>query len=112
MEVIQDFDLAAPGTPSLILRDLSEYATLPFLAAFDIPVSTTTTKRVTYIALAKKTMPQLVDLFLRFKGQTEIYFNGTLESVISVSGVLFGWKGHTLTVSVLPGILNSNQVEV
>jgi hypothetical protein len=85
MEIVNDFDLSAPGAPSLILRDLSEYATLPFLAAFDVPSSTTTMKRVTYIALAKKTMPQLVDLFLRFKGQTEIYINGTLESVLSVS---------------------------
>jgi len=80
--------MASPGVPSLILRDLSEYATLPFMAAFDAPSSSTRPqKRVSYIALAKKAMPQLVDLFLRFKTNPEIYTNGTLEAILSVSCV-------------------------
>jgi hypothetical protein len=86
MEIIHDFDLFTPGAPSLILHDLSEYATLPFLAAFDIQATyAAAQKRVTYISLSKKAMPQLVELFLRFKTKTEIYINGTLEAVLSVS---------------------------
>ena len=85
-EVIQYIDIASPGVPSLILRDLSEYATLPFMAAFDVPSSSTKPqKRVSYIALSKKAMPQLVDLFLKFKASPEIYLNGTLEAILSVS---------------------------
>ena len=80
--------MGSPGVPSLILRDLSEYATLPFMAAFDVPSSTTRPqKRVSYIALSKKVMPQLVDLFLRFKTNPEIYVDGTLEAILSVSRV-------------------------
>ena len=85
-EVIHDIDMASPGVPSLILRDLSEYATLPFMAAFDAPSSSTKPqKRVSYIALSKRAMPQLVDLFLKFKANPEIYVNGTLEAILSVS---------------------------
>jgi hypothetical protein len=88
MGTIEGIDLSIPGSPSLVMRDLSEYATLPFLAAFDVPVqpkSQTPPKRITYIAISKKTMPMLVDLFLRFKDQTEIYVDGTLEAVLSVT---------------------------
>lgn len=87
MDAIAGIDLAAPGVPSLVMRDLSEFATLPFLAAFDVapePKSQTPQKRITYIALAKKTMPMLVDHFLQFKDQVEIYVDGTLEAVLSV----------------------------
>lgn len=84
-----DIDLSIPGSASLVMRDLSEYATLPFLAAFDVQPhlkSQTPQKRITYIALAKKTMPMLVDLYLRFKEVSAIYVDGTLESVLSVLG--------------------------
>lgn len=94
MEAVDGIDLSSPGVPSLILRDLSEYSTLPFLAAFDVPeppappASSTqrprTQKRVTYIALSKKTMPQLVDLFLRFKEHADIYLDGTIEAIFAV----------------------------
>ena len=89
MGTIEGIDLSVPGSPSLVMRDLSEYATLPFMAAFDVPVqpkSQTPPKRITYIAISKKTMPMLVDLFLRFKNQAEIYVDGTLEAVLSVIG--------------------------
>lgn len=90
-----DIDLSVPGSPSLVIRDLSEYVTLPFLAAFDVQPSPrnqnlqTPQKRITYIALSKKTMPMLVDLFLRFKTNVEIYVDGTIESVLSVSFFFF-----------------------
>ena len=98
MDAISELDLSLPGSPSLVMRDLSEYATLPFLAAFDVksvppksppgsPVkaSTMPQKRITYIGLVKKTMPLLVDLFLRFKHSLDIYVDGTVEAVLSVS---------------------------
>jgi hypothetical protein len=88
METIEGIDLSLPGSPSLVMRDLSEYVTLPFLAAFDVtaqPKSHTPPKRITYIAISKKTMPKLVDLFLRFKDQVEIYVDGTLEAALSVT---------------------------
>jgi hypothetical protein len=85
--------MSGGGVPSLILRDLSEYSTLAFLAAFDVPDPTPVAqgsqrripqKRVTYIALSKKTMPQLVQLFLTFKDDVAIYNDGTVESILSV----------------------------
>ncbi|KAF9810712.1 hypothetical protein IEO21_06846 [Rhodonia placenta] len=99
MDVIDSIDLSSPGVPSLVLRDLSEYATLAFVAAFDIPDPSSTMrspppasaahtqKRVTYIALSKKTMPMLVDLYLRFKDEMAIYVDGTLERLFSAYGV-------------------------
>ena len=83
-----DIDLSIPGSPSLVIHDLSEYATLPFLAAFDVQPgsrSQSPPKRITYIALSKKTMPMLVELFLRFKADVGIYVDGTVESILSVS---------------------------
>ncbi|KAF8057511.1 hypothetical protein FPV67DRAFT_1527758 [Lyophyllum atratum] len=90
METIEDVDLSVPGSPSLVLRDLSEYATLPFLAAFDvppIPKTQTPQKRITYIAISKKTLPMLVDLFMRFKDSADIYKDGTLEAVLSAYSI-------------------------
>lgn len=97
MDAITGIDLALPGSPSLVMRDLSEYASLPFLAAFDVqtvPFSAAPgtpskkslpQKRMTYIGLVKKIMPMLVDLFMQFKESAEIYVDGTLEAVLSVS---------------------------
>lgn len=88
MTTIGGIDLSAPGTPSLILRDLSEFSTLPFLAAFDVPPepkSQTPPKHITYIVLAKKTMPKLVELCLQFGDRLELYSKSTLETVLSVS---------------------------
>ncbi|KAJ7472175.1 hypothetical protein FB451DRAFT_1351838 [Mycena latifolia] len=90
VETIVDIDLSAAGCPSLVMRDLSEFATLPFLAAFDVPSNPKTQtpqKRITYIALAKKIMPMLVDLFLRFKSREEIYVDGTIEAVLSAYSI-------------------------
>ncbi|KAH9475059.1 Protein MON2-like protein [Psilocybe cubensis] len=93
MDTIVDIDLSIPGSPSLVMRDLSEYITLPFLAAFDVQPSSKTSsqqtpqKRITYIAISKKTMPMLVELFLRFKSHEDIYVDGTLESVLSAYSI-------------------------
>lgn len=87
VDVITGIDLKVAGSPSLVMRDLAEFATLAFLAAFDVPAdpkSQTPPKRVTYIALAKKTMPMLVEHFVRFKDERDIYVNETLEVVLSV----------------------------
>ncbi|PPQ71802.1 hypothetical protein CVT26_007726 [Gymnopilus dilepis] len=93
MDTVVDIDLNVSGCPSLVMRDLSEYSTLPFLAAFDVQphpknqMPQTPQKRITYIALSKKTMPILVDLFLRFRDQTVIYADGTIESVLSAYSI-------------------------
>ncbi|KAF8656137.1 hypothetical protein AX16_002739 [Volvariella volvacea WC 439] len=90
MDAINSIDLSLPGSPSLVMRDLSEFATLPFIAAFDVqpqPGSHTPQKRVTYIAIAKKTMPMLVELFLKFKDQADIYVDGTVEAIVSAYSI-------------------------
>jgi hypothetical protein len=97
MEIVQDIDLAESGVPSLIMRDLAEFSSLAFLAGFHTqyaPVSSaesvvptpSTRKQVTYVALSKKTMPTLVELYMRFKHHADVYEDGTLEAVLSVSG--------------------------
>jgi hypothetical protein len=97
LNTVQDIDLTVPGSPSLVMRDLSQYATLAYLAAFDVPsdapdrVPQTPQKRVTYVAVSKKTMPLLADLFMRFKSSVDIYADGTVESVMSVSGELVSY---------------------
>ncbi|KAF9229940.1 hypothetical protein BU15DRAFT_84280 [Melanogaster broomeanus] len=45
---------------------------------------------ITYVALSKKTVPSLVELYLRFKDRAEIYENGTLEAVYSVPAAFLG----------------------
>ncbi|KAG5643461.1 hypothetical protein DXG03_000893 [Asterophora parasitica] len=90
MDTIEGIDLSVPGSPSLVLRDLSEYATLPFLAAFDVPPnskSQTPQKRITYIAISKKTLPMLVELYMRFNDNVDIYADGTLEAVLSAYSI-------------------------
>ncbi|KAF9484605.1 hypothetical protein BDN70DRAFT_825412 [Pholiota conissans] len=93
MDTIADIDLVVPGSPSLVMRDLADYTTLPFLAAFDVqihpktPQPQTVQKRVSYIALSKKTMPMLVELFLKFKNSLEIYTDGTLEAILSAYSI-------------------------
>ncbi|KAG7085465.1 hypothetical protein E1B28_003026 [Marasmius oreades] len=90
MDTITGIDLSLQGSPSLVLKDLSEFTTLPFLAAFDVPQlpgSQTPKRRVTYIALAKKTMPLLVELVVKFKGSVDIYVDGTVESVLAAYSI-------------------------
>ncbi|KAH9940033.1 uncharacterized protein BXZ73DRAFT_43028 [Epithele typhae] len=99
MEAVNGIELTAPGVVSLVLRDLSEYATLPFLAAFDVQTplpsglpsatkpSRTGPHRVTYIALSKKTMPMLVELFLKVKDHAAIFADGTVEAIFSAYSI-------------------------
>ncbi|PPQ88756.1 hypothetical protein CVT25_008626 [Psilocybe cyanescens] len=93
MDTIADIDLSMPGSPSLVMRDLSEYITLPYLATFDVQPSSknvsqqTPQKHIMYIGVSKKTMPMLVELFLRFKSSVDIYVDGTLEFVLSAYSI-------------------------
>lgn len=102
MDAVGSIELTETGTPSYILRDLSEYATLAFIASFDVPevpkhgtkLSATTSpptsqqqKRITYIALAKICMPKLADLFLQFKDKDEVFVDETVEAVLSAYAV-------------------------
>jgi len=90
LNAVQDIDLTVAGSPSLVIRDLSQYATLAFVAAFDVlphpknQVPQTPQKRITYIAVSKRTMPLLVDLFVKFRSHVDIYIDGTLEGIFSV----------------------------
>lgn len=93
LEIISEIDLSVSGSPSLVMYDMSELLTLPFLGAFDVrsvsldpnrPVrETRSSKRVTYVALMKKVMPLLLETYLRFKDNPDIYTDKTLESVFS-----------------------------
>jgi hypothetical protein len=88
LDTLSKLNLSGAGCPSLVMRDYAEYVTLPFLAAFDVlqgPKSSTPPKRVTYIALCKKTMPLLVEHVIKFKDRLEIYADGTMEVVVAVS---------------------------
>ena len=97
------------------MRDLSEYATLAFLAAFDVkpPSGDKPTqvgqKRVTYIALSKKIMPLLAELFAKFKASAQVYEDGTIEAALSVSYTTLKWE-YSLTTWI--GLLNPNQTQV
>ncbi|OJA16091.1 hypothetical protein AZE42_05645 [Rhizopogon vesiculosus] len=97
LDAIADINLKASGVPSLIVRDLSEFITLPFLAAFYVPImspgspatptATSSQKQVTYIGLSKRVMPLIVELYMRFKDDLEIYEDGTLEAVFSAYSI-------------------------
>lgn len=96
VDIIETIDLSVQGSPSLVLGDLSEYVSLPFLASFDVralpvidgsssgPKEGQAPKRVTYIGLTKKTMPLLATIFECFKDCLAIYVDGTLEAIVSV----------------------------
>ncbi|KAH9169937.1 hypothetical protein EDB89DRAFT_1853941 [Lactarius sanguifluus] len=102
MDAVGGIELTETGTPSYILRDLSEYATLAFIASFDVPevpkhgtkLAATTSpptsqqqRRITYIALAKICMPKLADLFLQFKDEDEVFVDEIVEAVLSAYAV-------------------------
>ncbi|KAG2035480.1 hypothetical protein BDR03DRAFT_1001030 [Suillus americanus] len=93
LDAIADISLTGPGVPSLILRHLSEFSTLPFLAASHVPIlspaspgspiAASSQKQNTYIALSKKVIPLIAEFYMRFKDELEIYEDGTLEAVFS-----------------------------
>lgn len=122
MDAIADINLNASGVPSLIIRDLSEFITLPFLAAFHVPVmspvspatptATSSQKQVTYIGLSKKVMPLIVELYVRFKDTLEIYEDGTLEAVFSV-GIMNAGLNITNTHFISrSGLFDTHKAEV
>jgi hypothetical protein len=89
-DAVQALQLASlPGLPSLVLADLADYATLAYYAGFTVESaaskSTPARKQVTYIALSKKAMPRVVELCDVFKTETQLYSDGTIEHVLSVS---------------------------
>jgi hypothetical protein len=109
MDTVNGIELKEAGTPSLILRDLSEYSTLAFIASFDVPevqkpsaklsagasAPVTTPpqqKRITYIALAKTSMPKLAELFLQFKEKDEIFVDEAIEAILSAYAIPIKFK--------------------
>ena len=104
MDTVNSVELTEAGTPSLVLRDLSEYATLAFIASFDVPeaqarnaklpagasVPVTTPpqqKRIAYVALAKMCMPKLAELFLQLKEKDEVFVDETIEAILSAYAI-------------------------
>ncbi|KAI5120993.1 hypothetical protein M0805_000454 [Coniferiporia weirii] len=97
IEAINSIDLSVPGSPSLVMRDLSELLTLPYLGAFDVRKSASdvappagssrASNRVTYVGLTKKVMPILMEIYLRFSKSSDIYSDGTLETLFSAYAV-------------------------
>lgn len=83
----------------MVLRDLSEILTLPYLGAFEVhgvaadpsrPMrDPRVSKRVTYIGLTKRVMPMLLETFLQFKDITIIYTDETVEAIFSVRFNIF-----------------------
>ncbi|KAK2460493.1 hypothetical protein APHAL10511_007499 [Amanita phalloides] len=89
VDTILSIDLSIAGSPSLVIRDLSEYTTLPFLASFELQGQNSKTgpSKITYIALAKKMMPLLVELYSRFKDSVNVYMDGTVEALLSAYSI-------------------------
>jgi len=86
-DVVQALQIASlPGLPSLVVADLADYATLAYYAGFTVESSKSASalKQVTYIALSKKAMPRVVELFDTFKTESQLYSDGTIEHVLSV----------------------------
>ncbi|KIL71464.1 hypothetical protein M378DRAFT_65148 [Amanita muscaria Koide BX008] len=89
IDTVLGIDLSTLQITSLVVQDLSEYATLPFLASFELDGqdSRTAPKQITYIALSKKTMPLLVELYLRFKDKLGLYMDGTVEALVAAYSI-------------------------
>ena len=72
------------------MADFAECITLPFLAVFDLDVSSPdpkakNIKRVSYIGLCKWAMENLAKLYHRYMDQQDIYTDGTLDAILGVS---------------------------
>ncbi|RPD52622.1 hypothetical protein L227DRAFT_466255, partial [Lentinus tigrinus ALCF2SS1-6] len=63
---VDSVELTAQRVISLVLRDVAEYATLPFPAVFDSSsgssMSQSAPRHVSHVTLFMETMPRLVDL--------------------------------------------------
>lgn len=73
-----------------MMVDLADYANLAYYAGFTVETPPSTTgrtsppKHVTFIALSKKAMPQVVRLAETFKEDVTVYADGTVEHVLTV----------------------------
>jgi hypothetical protein len=123
LNAVKDIPLNDPSIVSLVIKDLSAYATLPFLAAFDVPQvmyirpgenapkpSSSGRKRVTYVGLTKQVMPLVVETYTAHAGDESMYSDGTVEAMFSVS-FFIECNGLVLTKR-LPGTRYPNQNEV
>lgn len=85
------------------MADFAECITLPFLAAFDLEVSSPgikakNIKRVSYIGLSKWAMENVAKLYHRYVDLQDIYTDGTLEVILGVS---FANYGSALSVTIV-----------
>jgi hypothetical protein len=75
-------ELVASSTklgPSIVLSDLAEYASLAY-------VGDAASGNLTYVAVSKFAMPRMKEVFARNGEDKELYEDGTVESVLAVSG--------------------------
>lgn len=94
-EVFDSVDLLVPGFSSILLKDLAGFVTLAFSRTQ--PQDKKGKNRIlTYIAVSKRAIPQLSQLYLRFKGTPEIYADGSVEAVFTVC-ISAQWECSLLT---------------
>ena len=72
------------------MADFAECITLPFLAAFDLEVSSPdlkakNIKRASYIGLCKWAMENMAKLYHLYMDQQDIYTDGTLDAILGVN---------------------------
>ncbi|KZP00948.1 hypothetical protein CALVIDRAFT_580907 [Calocera viscosa TUFC12733] len=96
LRVVEVLDENIAGTTSLVLKELAHYTRLAFLPYADalkspstaVPQNsatgkTTAARKATYIAVAKATMPSLVDRFSFSWTKAELYNDGAVEAIVS-----------------------------
>jgi hypothetical protein len=81
--VFDSVDLLVPGFSSILLKDLAGFVTLAFSRTSPQEIKGKR-RKLTYIAVSKRAIPQLSQLYLRFKGTPEMYADGTVEAIFTV----------------------------
>ncbi|EJU01163.1 hypothetical protein DACRYDRAFT_22928 [Dacryopinax primogenitus] len=105
LRVIEVLDESVGDTVSLVLKELAYYtrlAFLPFTDGLKSPVTaippnsaisnTTAAKKATYIAVAKATMPLLVDRFSSNWTNVQLYNDGAVEDIIAADALPMALK--------------------
>ena len=114
LAVYESVDLNVPGSPALVLSDYAYFVTLAFSETVDQTTPTikqdsvSLAKRATYIAMCKRIMPLLSHLYSRFKGNVELYSDGTVEAILKVC-VQEQWATLLITST---GIRDSHKAQV
>ncbi|GAA99507.1 uncharacterized protein L969DRAFT_86766 [Mixia osmundae IAM 14324] len=87
LEVIDLLDLSVPGVSSRVLVELSDYATFAYTTALPSPTSPSPVRRLTFVALAKDTMPRIGGLYTKHAGSLELYTSAAVEHVLAAFAI-------------------------